>query len=68
LFPGCDVGAMPPFGNLYGMDVFAAEILKENNEIAFNAGIHSEIVKLAYEDFEAFVKPKVDSFAYYVAT
>ena len=68
LFPDCDVGAMPPFGNLYGMDVFAAEVLSENDEIAFNAGTHSEIIKMAYEDFEALVKPKVDSFAYYVAS
>ncbi|MCH8208222.1 MAG: hypothetical protein IIA62_04070 [Nitrospinae bacterium] len=68
MFPDCDVGAMPPLGNLYGMEVFAAEVLSENDEIAFNAGTHSEIVKMAYEDFKALVKPKVDSFAYYVAS
>lgn len=68
LFPDCDVGAMPPFGNLYGMDVYVAEVLSKNDEIAFNAGTHSEIIKMAYEDFEALVKPKVVSFAYYVAS
>jgi len=58
LFPGCDVGAMPPFGNLYGMKVYAAEKLSEDKEIAFNAGSHSELIKLAYADFEKLVKPK----------
>jgi Ala-tRNA(Pro) deacylase len=58
-FPDCEVGAMPPFGNLYGMDVFVAADLAENYEIAFNAGSHTELVKLAYEDFERLVNPKV---------
>lgn len=61
-FPDCEIGAMPPFGNLYGMDVFVAESLAENEEIAFNAGSHEEIIKLAYDDFERLVKPKVLSF------
>lgn len=61
-FPDCEPGAMPPFGNLYGMEVFAAESLAENYEIAFNAGSHEEIIKLSYADFERLVKPKVVSF------
>ena len=44
-FPDCDIGAMPPFGNLYGMDVFVAEKLAEDEEIAFNAGSHSELIR-----------------------
>jgi Ala-tRNA(Pro) deacylase len=63
LFPGCDVGAMPPFGNLYGMDVFVAKSLTEDKEIAFNAGNHTELVKLLYKDFANLVKPKVISFS-----
>lgn len=62
LFPGCDVGAMPPFGNLYGMDVYVAKALAEDDEIAFNAGTHTELIKLAYDDFENAVKPKVVEF------
>ena len=58
-FPGCELGAMPPFGNLYGMEVFAAETLAADKEIAFNAGSHTELVKLAYQDFERLVQPKV---------
>jgi len=58
MFPECDVGAMPPFGNLYDMDVFVAGSLAENEEIAFNAGSHTELIKLPYKDFERLVKPK----------
>jgi Ala-tRNA(Pro) deacylase len=61
-FPDCETGAMPPFGNLYGMEVFVAETLTENDEIAFNAGSHTEIFKLAYKDFERLVRPKIMSF------
>lgn len=59
LFPDCEVGAMPPFGNLYGMDVFVAKSLTEDREIAFNAGSRRELVRLAYKDFEQLVKPRV---------
>jgi Ala-tRNA(Pro) deacylase len=61
-FPDCEIGAMPPFGNLYDMEVFAAESLAENDAIAFNAGSHEEIIKLAYPDFERLVQPKIVSF------
>ena len=63
MFPGCDVGAMPPFGNLYDMDVLVAESLAQEREIAFNAGSHTELIKLAYDDFERLVKPNVAKFA-----
>jgi Ala-tRNA(Pro) deacylase len=63
MFPECEVGAMPPFGNLYGMEVFVAESLAEDEEIAFNAGSHTELIRLAYKDFERLVKPKVVKFS-----
>ena len=59
MFPDCIVGAMPPFGNLYGMEVFVSKSLAEDYEIAFNAGSHNELIKLAYKDFEKLVKPKM---------
>jgi len=59
IFPDCEVGAMPPFGNLYGMDVYVDQHLTEDKEIVFNAGTHSELVRMAYEDFARLVKPKV---------
>jgi len=61
-FPDCETGAMPPFGNLYGMTVYAAASLAENDQIAFNAGSHTEVIKLAYKDFERLVRPNVVSF------
>jgi Ala-tRNA(Pro) deacylase len=50
---------MPPFGNLYGMDVYVDERLSEDAEIAFNGGTHSELIRLAYKDFARLVQPKV---------
>jgi len=62
-FPDCEIGAMPPFGNLYGVEVFAEKSLAKDEEIAFNAGSHRELIRLAWEDFEKLVKPKVIRFA-----
>ncbi len=62
-FPDCEVGAMPPFGNLWNMDVYVAEKLAAREEIVFNAGSHTELIKMAYADFERLVKPKVVSYA-----
>jgi Ala-tRNA(Pro) deacylase len=59
LFPDCEVGAMPPFGNLYDMKVYVAEKLAEDEEIAFNAGTHTELVRMAYKDFADLVSPEV---------
>jgi Ala-tRNA(Pro) deacylase len=64
MFPGCEVGAMPPFGNLYGMDVYVSRLLAEDAEIAFNAGSHTELVRMAYEDFVRLVNPKVVRLAF----
>jgi Ala-tRNA(Pro) deacylase len=58
-FPDCEVGAMPPFGNLYGMPVFADESLSRDKEIAFNAGSHRELVRIAWSDFQRLVQPTV---------
>lgn len=63
-FPGCHIGAMPPFGNLYGMEVFAEEDLSQDEEIAFNAGSHTELIKLKYNDFVRLVQPKVLKLAF----
>jgi Ala-tRNA(Pro) deacylase len=60
-FPDCETGAMPPFGNLYGMDVFADEALAQDKEIAFNAGSHRELVRMAFADFRNLVKPALIS-------
>jgi Ala-tRNA(Pro) deacylase len=58
-FPDCEVGAMPPFGNLYGMEVYVDQHLTDDEEIFFNACTHSELIRMSYLDFERLVKPKV---------
>lgn len=64
LFPECEVGAMPPFGNLYGMPVYVSSALKARceaspgKEIIFNACTHTEVMKLSYKDFDRLVQPK----------
>jgi Ala-tRNA(Pro) deacylase len=63
MFPGCDTGAMPPFGNLFGMEVLVDGLLAENEEIAFNACSHSELVRLKYADYIKLVKPRIASFS-----
>lgn len=58
-FPDCEVGAMPPFGNLYEMDVYVSDDLAKDKEIFFNAGNHSEVIKLSYKEYNELVHPKI---------
>ena len=63
MFPGIELGAMPPFGNLYDMAVYVDEALARDERIAFNAGTHSELIQLDYADFERLVQPSVANFS-----
>lgn len=65
-FPDCQIGAMPPFGNLYGLEVYVAETLAEDEEIAFNACSHTELIKMGYKDFEKLVQPTKLKFSEHV--
>ncbi|GAA0722789.1 YbaK/EbsC family protein [Dokdonella soli] len=58
LFPGCEPGAMSPFGNLYGLDVYVEDSLAEDRTIAFNAGTHTELVRMPFAEFERLVNPR----------
>ena len=58
-FPECEPGAMPPFGNLFGMTVYVEPHLAADPEIAFNAGSHTELIRMAYKDFERLAHPKL---------
>ena len=64
-FPECDVGAMPPFGNLYGMDVYVEEILAKDEEIAFNACSHVELLQMSFKDYGRLVKPRLTKFSFH---
>jgi Ala-tRNA(Pro) deacylase len=63
VFPNCEVGAMPPFGNLWDLPVFVDQRLREDEHIAFSAGSHTEVIRLAFADFERLVRPGVLEFA-----
>jgi Ala-tRNA(Pro) deacylase len=63
LFPGCEVGAMPPFGNLYGLPLYTDRVLEKDEEIVFNAGTHTLTAKVAWRDYLGLVKPVVADFA-----
>lgn len=63
-FPDCEVGAMPPFGNLYGVPVYVEKSLAEDETIVFQAGTHTDTMSVKYEDFEKLVRPKVAEFAH----
>ncbi len=62
LFPDCEVGAMPPFGILYGLSVYVDQSLSEDEQIIFEAGTHSDAIRLRYRDFAALVFPVVTEF------
>ncbi len=62
LYPNCEPGAMPPLGNLYGQRVFVDERLTKDESIVFNAGNHTEAIRMRYADFKRLVKPAVGSF------
>jgi Ala-tRNA(Pro) deacylase len=62
LFPECELGAMPPFGNLYGLPVHVDERLTEDDSIVFNAGTHTEAIRLDFADFKRLAKPEIAAF------
>ena len=63
LFPDCAIGAMPPFGNLYGLPTYVDKTLAAQDYIVFEAGTHSDAIKLSYRDYEKIVKPEVEDLA-----
>jgi Ala-tRNA(Pro) deacylase len=62
LFPDCDLGAMPPFGNLYGLAVYVDRSLTEDEQIVFEGGSHSEAIRMRYADFATLVQPRIAEF------
>jgi Ala-tRNA(Pro) deacylase len=68
LFPECELGAMPPFGNLWGVDVFVADSLPQKGLIAFQAGTHREVIRMSYKDFALLTQPQVVAFSRVTST
>src|SRR5216117_1742753 len=63
IFADCGIGAMPPFGNLYGLPTYVDEHLAEQDYIVFEAGTHMDAIKMSYRDYEKIVKPKMENLA-----
>ena len=63
-FPDCETGAMPPFGNLYDMSVYADMNLAEHEEITFTAGAHRELVRMHWDDVLRLVNPTLAELTY----
>jgi Ala-tRNA(Pro) deacylase len=63
LFPDCELGAMPPLGELYGLPVYVDESLAADKEIIFNAGTHRDAIRMNFDDFVSLARPTVCSFA-----
>ena len=63
IFPDCEVGAMPPFGNLYNLEVWVDQVLAEDEFIVFQAGSHVETLKIKYNDYARLVNPKMGDFS-----
>lgn len=66
LFPGCETGAEPPFGNLFGLQTFVDDSLTQDEEIVFNGGTHWQTVRMRYDDFTQLVHPHVAQFAQHI--
>jgi len=63
-FPTCEVGGMPPFGNIFNLTTYCDEDISKNREIEFNAGTHTDTIRMSFQDFERLVHPKVLHFAH----
>ena len=63
LFPDCATGAMPPFGNLYGLQTYVDKNIAEQDYIVFEAGTHTDAIKMSYRDYEKIVKPQIADLA-----
>jgi Ala-tRNA(Pro) deacylase len=62
LFPDCELGAMPPFGNLYNLPTFVEQDVAANENIVVNAGTHAEAIRLRYSDFARLARPRLGRF------
>lgn len=65
LFPDCEIGAMPPFGELYDMRLIIAKRLADDKEIAFNAGNHRELIKMSFDDYKKLAEPEILDLTFY---
>jgi Ala-tRNA(Pro) deacylase len=63
LFPDCELGAVPPFGSLYGLEVWVDRAVSDGEEVVFCAGTHEDCLRMKYSDFAKLVKPRLGRFS-----
>jgi len=63
VFPDCDLGAIPPFGNLYGVNVWVDRVVADAEQILFCAGTHEDCIRMRYADFAKLTLPRLGRFA-----
>jgi len=63
LFPDCDLGAIPPFGNLYGLGVWVERTVSDAEDVVFCAGTHEDCLRMRYSDFTKLTKPRLGRFS-----
>jgi len=68
IFDDCDLGAEPPFGNLYDLPVVMDKALEKDDHITFQAGTHDKAIRISMEDYRKLVKPKVLEFSYHMTS
>ena len=67
LFPGCDLGAEPPFGNLYELPTLMDKALENDDHILFQAGTHEEAIRMSMADYRRLVEPRIMDLSYHVS-
>jgi len=67
IFEDCDLGAEPPFGNLYDLPVIMDKALENDDHILFQAGTHEQAIRMNMDDYRKLVKPKVLDFTYHMS-
>jgi Ala-tRNA(Pro) deacylase len=65
LLPDCEVGAAPPFGELFELPTYASPLLAEDEQITFNAGTHRDAVRMAWADYERLVRPRIEHLSHH---
>jgi Ala-tRNA(Pro) deacylase len=68
IFDDCDLGAEPPFGNLYDLPVIMDKALDKDDHITFQAGAHDKAIRMSMEDYRKLVEPKVLEFSYHMTS
>ena len=68
IFSDCELGAEPPFGNLYDLPTLMDEALETDDHITFQAGTHDKSIRMSMDDYRKLVKPKVLGFSYHMTS